>query len=226
MGKDDLIDFRNGAIIGMTQTLIGYPLDTIKTMKQNNQNINFGNRKNNILRLYQGVKFPLSMSIGFNSGVFGLYSIFLKKGLSHESSGFLSGGIMGIFSNPFEYYKVNSQVGNKFKYQNMWKGGNYTFWRESIGHCFYFSSYHYFTESIGFSPFLSGGMSGCLSWTITYPIDTMKTIKQSHNNIKIIEILKMIKTGEIKIWNGFFTCQIRAFIVNGISFVMYDYFKK
>ena len=37
--------------------------------------------------------------------------------------------------------------------------------------------------------------------------------------------MKMFKKGEIKIWNGFFTCQCRAFIVNGISFVMYDYFK-
>lgn len=224
MSYNDLIDFRNGAIIGMTQTLIGYPLDTIKTMKQHNQIIKIN--RSNILRLYQGVKYPLCMSIGFNSGVFGLYSIFLKKGLSHESSGFLAGGIMGILSNPFEYYKVNSQVGNNFNYKHIWKGGNYTFWRESIAHSFYFSCYNYLTENKGFYPFLSGGISGCLSWTITYPIDTIKTIKQSNINLNVWDIMKMVKKGEIKIWNGFFTCQIRAFIVNGISFVMYDYFKE
>ena len=224
MEQNKLIDFRNGAIIGMTQTFIGYPLDTIKTMKQNNQMVT--NKGFNIVRLYKGFKYPLYMSIGFNSGVFGLYSIFLKKGMTHESSGFLAGGIMGILSNPLEYYKINSQVGNNFKYQNMWKGVNYTFWRESIAHSFYFSSYEYLNKNIGISPFLSGGISGCISWTVSYPIDTMKTIKQSNSNIKIKDIMKMIKKGEIKIWNGFFTCQIRAFIVNGISFVMYDYFKK
>ena len=233
MKKENIIDFRNGAIIGMTQTLMGYPLDTIKTLKQNNQNIkitktkefNNGFNKIKILRLYQGVSYPLYLSIGFNSGVFGLYSIFLKEGMSHQTSGFLAGGIMGIISNPFEYYKVNSQVGNTFKYKNIWKGGNYTFWRESIAHSFYFSSYHYFTEYRNLSPFLAGGISGCLSWTVTYPIDTIKTIKQSNNNLNIGDIIKMVKKREIKIWNGFFTCQCRAFIVNGVSFVMYDYFK-
>lgn len=223
METTDLINFRNGAFIGMTQTLIGYPLDTIKTMKQNNQIIKING--SNIVRLYQGIKYPLCMSIGFNSGVFGMYSIFLNNGMTHESSGFLAGGIMGILSNPFEYYKVNSQVGNKFKYLDMWRGSNYTFCRESIAHGFYFSSYNYLTETIKLTPFLSGGISGCISWTITYPIDTMKTIKQSTSNLKISHIIKMVKNREIQIWNGFFTCQIRAFIVNGVSFVMYDYFK-
>lgn len=229
MGKVNIIDFRNGAIIGMTQTLIGYPFDTIKTLKQNNQMIKkkptSGYSKINILRLYQGVRYPLCMSIGFNSGVFGLYSIFLKKEMSHQTSGFLAGGIMGILSNPLEYYKVNSQVGNNFKYYDMWKGGNYTFWRESIAHSFYFSNYNYLTEKLGFYPFISGGISGCVSWLITYPIDTMKTIKQSNDNLNINDIIKMAKKGEIKIWNGFLACQCRAFIVNGISFVIYEYFR-
>ena len=228
-------NFKYGALIGMTQTVIGYPFDTIKTMKQSNNttNINTNTYTNintntnfkplNLKRLYQGVRFPMYMSIGFNSGVFGLYSTFLNYGYSRESSGFLAGGIMAIVSNPFEYYKVNSQVGQKFQYSNMWKGVSYTFWRESIATGFYFSNYHLLTTNFALSPFIAGGISGCLSWTITYPIDTLKTIKQSNDTLELRQIFTMIKKKQIKIWNGFFTCQIRAFIVNGVSFVMYEY---
>jgi len=230
MNNNTLYHFGYGAIIGNIQTLIGHPLDTLKALKQTNINITKTHLQ--IRNLYKGIQYPLAMSITFNSGIFGIYSYLQKLEYSREVSGLISGGIMGFISNPLEYYKINTQIGNKpslmdhkFNIQ-IWRGCGYTTARESIATGFYFSNYHYLNEQLKLSPFIAGGISGCLSWAITYPLDTLKTIKQS-NDISLLNILKT-KGGlqHINIWNGFLICQARAFIVNGISFIMYDYLQK
>ena len=216
--------FGYGALIGMTQTIIGHPFDTLKTIKQSN--ISVTKKDINFKRLFLGIKFPLTISTGFNSGIFGIHTYFLNKDMSHATSGFLAGGIMGLLSNPFEYYKINSQLNKPFNYYQIWKGCGYTISRESIATSYYFSSYNYYTNEHNITPFIAGGISGCSSWLITYPIDTIKTIKQSNDNINLKQIWKIINNKNFNIWNGILICQIRAFIVNGISFVLYEHLKK
>ena len=50
-------EFTLGTFVGVVQTVIGHPLDTIKTNYQNNKILRFN--KNSITTLYRGLSYPL-----------------------------------------------------------------------------------------------------------------------------------------------------------------------
>ena len=60
-------EFLCGALSGMTQTIVGHPLDTIKTRIQNKNKIIW-----NVKNLYKGVSYPLLSSTLINAGLFGI----------------------------------------------------------------------------------------------------------------------------------------------------------
>ena len=78
-------EFIYGGIVGSVQTIIGHPLDTIKVLNQNKQNINF-----NFKRLYSGITFPLISSVINHSFMFYLNDYFLIED-NHFKSGFVTG---------------------------------------------------------------------------------------------------------------------------------------
>ena len=69
-------------------------------------------------------------------------------------------------------------------------------------------------------PFLAGGFAGVSSWVFSYPFDTIKTRLQSgeYNNWR-----KSIYKG--KLFSGINIAIFRAFLVNSISFWMYENLK-
>lgn len=207
-----------GPTIGITQTIIGYPLDTLKTLKQNNQSIT--NYK--IINIYKGVQYPLLINTIYNSIFFGIYDYSNKKNNNHFISGGIAGGISSIVLNPFEVYKIKSQTQHRLQFKNkyIYKGLHLTCIREIISGGVYFSSYNTLKNN-NVSTFVSGGLAGCLCWLISYPVDTIKTKYQASNNK--ISIMNIIKTTNV--WNGLSYCLVRAFIVNSISFIIYEELK-
>jgi solute carrier family 25 carnitine/acylcarnitine transporter 20/29 len=218
--------------IGCVQTIIGYPLDTLKTNLQSTIS-----RDNSILRenkisikktmsLFKGVKYPLVLNIACQNIFFSSYHYIDYKLQNPFISGLLSGSIIGLISNPFEYYKVCAQNNiinnNKYSRQNILKsftcGLKQTLLRESISSGIYFYTYFKMTEN-NYHPFISGGISGVNSWLITFPIDTYKTRIQSGKKINetMISFLKNKNT-----WSGLGYCLSRAFLVNSVSFYLYD----
>lgn len=223
-----------GTIIGCIQTIIGYPLDTIKTNIQNKNNIinNIKNKNNNfkIINLYNGVKFPLISSVLNNSILFYSFSKFQHFNLynsdnkyKHYYNGFLSGILITPTTNYFESKKVyyqSSKICNNinpflFHFKN---GFHITLIRESFGSSIYFGSYYDLHYNYNLSPFNSGGIAGCTSWLLTYPIDVIKTRYQLGN----YNVISCIKYGNL--FSGLSFCLFRSFLVNGISFTIYDLF--
>ena len=243
-------EFIKGGIVGCSQTIIGHPLDTLKTLKQNNSkiNISFFNNTNliskntvmsknfsnfqykSLIHLFKGVKYPLFVSTFYNSQIFGLYNICKKYGFNDFSSGFISGGILSSILTPFELYKIkeqttlqnthkNNNLNNNLKFTNLFIGFKYTFWRESLATGLYFHSYNYCkkNETLKNYPFISGGIAGLTSWLFTYPIDTIKTNYQINPKLNLLKIIN-----EKPLFNGLGFCLLRAFIVNGVSFAIYE----
>lgn len=213
--------------IGCVQTIIGYPLDTLKT---NLQSKTIENNKilrkdkisiRNILSLFNGVKYPLASNIICQNIFFSSYHYLDHKLENPFISGTIAGSIIGLISNPLEYYKVCAQ-NNKYSRQNIKKsltcGLKQSLLRESISSGTYFYTYFKMTE-LNYHPFVSGGISGVNSWLITYPIDTYKTRIQSGQKINenIVSFLKNKKN-----WSGLGYCLSRAFLVNSVSFYLYD----
>ena len=211
-------EYIKGGLIGVSQTIIGHPFDTIKVLQQNNIKINQSMLKPKIL--LSGIKYPIIISTAYNSAIFGLYSFFNKNNMSKFQSGFLSGALMSIVLNPFEYYKINYQLLENKKQNKIWRGIHFTMARESIATGIYFQNYFYLKDK-NISPFIAGGIAGCNSWIITYPIDTIKTRYQSNHNFLIKDIVN-----QKNIYKGISFCLLRAFLVNGVSFTLYDFLTK
>jgi hypothetical protein len=190
-------DFKKGVVSGIAQTLSGHPFDTIKVYKQNNLNFKF-----NIYQMYKGILFPLISNTFIVGSQFYIY---------HNYSSILAGFISGLMITPIDYFKTQKQINKDYKYKlTIPKGLNITITREVFAVPIYFNSYYYINNKIN-NPFISGGISGILSWLIPYPIDTIKSRIQSGISLK--KSLKMKNY-----YKGLNFCLFRAFLVNGIGF--------
>ena len=101
-----------------------------------------------------------------------------------------------------------------------YRGLTATLSRESLAMSIYFGSYHTFKEK-NYNIFLAGGLAGSLSWLLTYPLDVIKTRVQLCLQTNW---LTAIRAGNI--WAGLYTCICRGFLVNGVSFTIYNNMEK
>jgi len=208
-------EFFNGIIVGISQTIIGHPLDTIKTNIQCGKKINIFSPK----KLYRGIFYPTVSSAIIN----GLMLHTSGAINNYTNNYFISGGITGIITSPiiniFELYKVRRQLGKPIRniFTKPFIGLTPTLTRESLAMSLYFGSYHTFKER-NYNIFLAGGMAGSLSWLLTYPLDVIKTKFQSG---QYLTWKSAIQTGNL--WKGILPCLSRSFLVNGVSFQIYNY---
>ena len=210
----------SGFLSGSLATIVTHPLDTIKTINQNNQKIDFKNLK--FSRLYYGLSYPLVSGAILNGYFFGVHSEISK----HYKEGFVSGALTGLvfapLVNPFEMYKVRRQFAkkNNFKKLNLLRGFYSTMMREIIGSSFWFGTYYGIKDKIN-NPFITGMITGLVSWTSSYPIDVIKTRVQHNNKISYLEAYKM---GNL--WSGYRYCFLRSIIFSGILIPSYELINK
>lgn len=210
-------DVISGILAGFNQTLIGYPLDTIKVIKQNKQKITKDEK--NIKRFYKGCKYPFFFSIIMNA----IYFPIVKESNKHVHNNFIAGGIGGVAITPFRFYfdvfTVRSQLNKQVHYSDVLttKGFGSLLIRELFGLGIYYGSFMYSREEYKLNPFISGGIAGFLNWTLTYPIDTIKNRQMGENKT----IMESIKMGNI--WRGYSYCALRSVLVNSVVFSTYEY---
>ena len=208
-------DFVSGGISGLCQTIVGHPLDTYKTLSQNNK---FKLKYIFKINPYAGIKYPLCSSVINCSITFGVNS-YLKENYDFDSyvNGFVSGAVISPIIFYYDTYKIRDQMNLKNTFNLFTRQGKtMTFLPESIAFSIYFKCYETFHDELNYNSFISGGISGLANWTFTYPIDTIKT-RQATHNINIIEAFKMGK-----LWKGYIPCALRAIIVNSCGFYVYQ----
>lgn len=215
-------DYLIGNLVGLTQTSIGYPFDTIKTNL-----VNGYTGKIHFSKLLRGIKYPLVGSCMNNTLVFGNYHHFHKyfenSPYASTYAGAAAGFIGSFILNPFETRKVQYQVfSSKNIPQNLpiFSALNYMVTRETLSNAIYFSVYDYCHNKKEISPFISGGLAGINSWLWTFPIDALRIRKQLHPELNIKELWKLAP-----ISRGITVTLIRAFLVNGSGFYVYDLLK-
>ena len=206
-----------GFLSGYTSNKITYPLDTIKVWKQTNSY-----QKINLTNLYRGCFYPSVIAGVINSTLFSSNYLLYNYTHNHYISGALTGMSFSILINPIDYYKIQKQ--NNLNYykvplkNKIFRGFPLTFLRESLGTSIYFGSFDYFKKDYG--TFISGGISGTLSWVSTYSIDVVKTRIQKNDNLSYI---KSIKSGNL--YTGIGICCLRGFLCNSITFFSFEKIK-
>ena len=194
------MDYLIGYGIGIFQTIIGYPFDTIKTTIQN--------RTSNSKSLLKGLKFSLYGNVISNAFLFGNFDR-LENDLGYS---LIIGGVTGILITPFEVKKISNQCSTVNK--NIFSGICYTVTREMLAVPLYFNTYR-FLRLYGMDEFLAGGCTGVITCLAVYPIDTLKSREQGGKS--------QIKFD--KLYKGVGVSLFRAFFVNSISFYLYGLYK-
>ena len=232
-------DYFIGGIVGVSQGIVGHPFDTIKVVYQNKSSLSTM-KINNIREMYRGVRYPVYASFLTNGTMFPIYekvkrNILLQYNITYNKANtthwpsYVAGTVGGFLSTPIVYItdiaKIKKQMNPNctIEYRKIikHKGILLTTCRESIACGFYFYTYDKLHRD--YSSFFSGGMAGCVTWTITYPIDVLKT-QQMTTNHSIKKCIQLNKN-PIDYWRGYTPCLIRSFIVNGVSFFVYDNMK-
>jgi len=207
-----------GFCAGIAQTAIGHPLDTIKVLIQNKQSI-----KNLRLRdLYRGWRYPMAMSTLFNATVFPINQKIYKYTDNHYISGFISGIVVSPIVYYFDVGKIKQQTNQILQLRDFYRTPGYfsTTLRESLAISLYFGSYNYCKDQYYMDSFFAGGIAGLTNWTLTYPLDVIRS-RQIAQNISLMDAYR-----QKNLWNGFTVCIIRAMIVNASIFKVYDITKR
>ena len=212
-------DYVYGGISGIFQTIVGHPFDTIKVYLQNGKVLRY-----NYKSLIAGINYPIATSSLISSINFGTYNYLYENDISIPISGFLSGVIVTPIVYLTDIGKTKKQVGYEIdwkkvvmmKQPGIWS----TFWREGIAFSIYFWSFDYTKNVLEIHPFFAGAIAGLSNWTITYPIDVIRTRQLAENKT----MLDSLKEGNL--WRGFSICAIRSVIVGGVGLYVYDYMKE
>ena len=97
-----------------------------------------------------------------------------------------------------------------------------TYNRESIAFGLYFGSYNFLQNKYD-NPFLNGGIAGIINWAYTYPIDVIKTRKQTYPELKYRDIISNFNIKDNI--RGLNITIIRSFIVNASIFYVFESIK-
>lgn len=202
-----------GFCVGWAETLIGYPFLTAKVLIQNKR----AWWRLPLKRYYKGVRYPLVSSVGFNSLVFPLKDyLHNEKKMSYTAAGCLAGIAVSPQMYFIDTFTIRAQTNQTISF-NMFKGSKgfgMTMLRESVALSTYFGSYHKCRETQ--NSFVSGAVAGLCNWTLSYPIDTVRS-RQIAQRCSVTNALK-----QKRLWRGFEVAALRAMIVNACSFTVYE----
>ena len=207
-------DFYAGLYTGVIQNIVGHPLDTMKVILQNNKKL----KNLKFPELYRGFSYPLYKLVLTGGMSFDIRSKMKNNGQNNDYlNGAITGASISPFVHVFDVFKIKKQNNMKYSMRDFIKPQSIllSVSRETIGNSVYLGSYFGMREN-EISPLLAGGIAGCLNWSSTYMIDSIKTRYITYDKT----IKQCILMGNY--WKGFRICMIRAFLVNSIGFQVYE----
>lgn len=237
-----------GTVAGVTQIVVGFPLDSIKVryinshqndlIKWSMQSI----KQEGLLFLYKGSLSPLICSSIHHANIFLSYhyfhSLFNKYNVNSLFSGFLAGIPITLTETPIDLLKCQFQIYSHDSYYNfikaygltrLYRGFTATLIRNIPSFGLYFACYEYLTEYFQLNVFMSGVIAGFAFWGVTYPLDYIKTVIQSDSLVNPCNKHYINYWSHMNfrtVYRGYLPCITRSVIVNPFIFTAYNYSKK
>jgi solute carrier family 25 S-adenosylmethionine transporter 26 len=217
-----------GVARGLTISLL-YPLDTLKTIKQNNFKINN-------IQLYNGYRIALLTQIPYGMLVFGTYEKVKKYGApniyNYIVSAIFSDFCGSLFLSPCEVIKQNIQIGKyksiteTIKYENnrLYKGYYSLLLRDIPFRAIQLPIYDKLKENSD-NNMLNGAFAGMFAGFITNPVDVIKTkIMCSNDQYEIKKTIINIynKDGILGFLNGIIYRTSLLGLSSAIFFIFYE----
>jgi solute carrier family 25 (mitochondrial carnitine/acylcarnitine transporter), member 20/29 len=247
--------FLPGAIQAATGLIVGYPFDTIKANMQKNSHKYKSNydcltkifRTRGIPGFYRGLPAPLIIMMIKRGFQYDAYEKFNKINCNPYISGGIVGGLGSIIGCPMHYIKINMQIQDyksintlKFIKHTYKKHGFKRFYygikidclKEASFGVLYLGTYGHLRNNLpqtSFSYFMAGGISSVITWSILFPIDSLRTnIISNKSDNGIISNLKLVLKNQpiSRLWKGLTPVLIRIFPVSALSMLTYESSRK
>lgn len=257
------IELAAGLAGGAACAITGLPFDYFKMMMQANENIAYrdvfrelrSQNINAIRTVARGGIYPI-LSEGISTGfLFAAYHL-AKSNLScilvsdHADNeiaqvciaGAFAGLVDGVVSAPLEHLRLQSvfnpsnspkSVQSIFVNPRLFiNGANATILRNCVGMVGYFLTIEE-SEKHNLNSVIVGGLAGTAFWTISYPLDVIKSNIQKQNAFsqQIYTSLcqcsqALYREGGVRsFYKGFTACLIRSFPVNAAQYLVYSFVK-
>lgn len=231
-----ILELIPGFIQGITRVLISYPFDYIRTNLQTQQYTSIHNfyKQNDmtITKLYRGLHIPL-LTIPIDRSIqFYIFEWCNKKKYTTIKSSLLATTISSIYSIPINYLQTNIITNNNFSFKNIgiksvsYKGFYSDASRSFLSSFFYLSIYGKLRESIPkekHNYFLFGIAASTGMWSLVYPLDTIRVLKQT-TNLSYLDIIG--NKHNIKgLYKGYPLVVLRSLPSAGFGMMVYEYSK-
>jgi len=222
-----------GYLQGITRVCISYPFDYIRIKMQTNQETHITSAiKNNYKQSFRGLFIPLTIVPIDRSISFAIY----EKIKSDYNSPLLGSIVPSIVSNlymtPINSINSNYIYFNKTTLKNIittnynkqiYNGIGIEIVRNSLSSFLFLYSYNIYSTNFNNS-FINGTLASLTMWTITYPLDTIKTNRFIFKNKSYLNIIKDLNINSL--YKGIGLVYLRALPSAGGGMYMYEYIKQ
>jgi hypothetical protein len=229
-----------GFVQGIVRVLVSYPFDYIRTNIQSNQyktgkefikSVNLSPRK-----IYNGVSVPLCTVPIDRALNFYIFEECKKRQLSSIYSGLISTSLCSIYFVPLNFFSTRVVLSNttvkdvwntfkQFKKTQFFRGFIPDITRNFLGSMLFMTTYGTLRDKIPkekHNYVLFGVAASISSWLFTYPLDTIRILKQKGNDTYPQLIARNYKN----LYKGFSYILMRSMPSAGIGMFAYEYTKQ
>ena len=201
MDSFSLRDFLPGFVQGFSRVLISYPFDYIRTHMQSNpdapwKSLAIGKK------IYRGVSVPL-LIVPFDRAIqFGIFEHLNKRHYSMLSTSLFATLFSSIYSVPANFLQTKIVLNKdaKINIKNIsFVGYGADTVRGLLSSFTYLFSYGILREEVPkeqHNYVLFGIAANCITWSIAYPLDTLRVLKQS--TVPTCSYMQLVR----KYWKG------------------------
>lgn len=245
---DDLKKYIPGYLQGLVKITLSYPFDTIKVQMQKGLYPTTMSTFRNIIttdphKLYRGSMLPY-MIIPVERAVYYRYAEKLNTKYNGFTSGLIMGAVSSVYYVPMQYATTNAVLLSQNIYKNnyknifnlvyktkirdLYKGFTVELVRSSLATSIFLGTYMHIRDTVQPSPMLLapllGPFSSTVSWAIVFPLDTIRTEKQTTNQSFMTIIQNKLKNHGFKsFYRGLTPIIIRTIPSTSLGMYLYEY---
>lgn len=236
------MDLVPGFLQGLTRVVVSHPFDYVRIHLQTNRATSIQEflRGHSLGSLYRGVSIPL-VTVPIDRAVqFKCY-----ERLNEVVNPFVSGALCGIVSSLFmlpSTYVCNNFILEKHNhdllkfmsklcFRHAWLGFRPELLRSVSATSLYLGAYGNLRNMYGSETtqsMINSAIAGVFTWTITYPIETLKVEQQTTHNESLRNILlsRVRKYGIMNLWKGIMPIYIRTIPSSVLGMLVYEHSRR